>query len=198
MFRSEQQRLVARVFLSLIVVVGLPSASLALNLTSYNGLGSVFVLSDGTLILSYEDPNDSRPDDGLKIDRASEHLLISNGTTYTLLPPWEGLPLDTVSRQVLNGDGGTAVAEFFGTLALVGSGGDDWLIEVSKNGTVLFEYEMSETGIGSSRPSSCSVRCSGDTCSCSGPGICICFCGLFETPTCVNIRLFQITVTTGH
>lgn len=119
----------------------------------------------------------------------SGHYLISNGTKSTLLAPGATTPSGTKTKVKLDGAGCNVVGEFNGTLCVDNQGNDQWSIAVyDSSNTLIFEYLLGQTGTASGS-GGCEVTCPGGGCSCSAPGICWCFCGLFGEPHCIHIRI---------
>jgi len=113
--------------------------AMADGLASYSGTGTVYVLEDGRVAIEYTSP--SQEAHQLEIEDASEHYLISDGTTFTLLPPNTSPPAGTVSMVQLNGTGCEAVGRFAGSLSVTSLGDDVWEIQVQNvTSTVIFDY----------------------------------------------------------
>lgn len=174
-----------------VVVVSLVGAACfaADDLQAYQGEGGVWVLEDGRVVIDYSSP--STDSHGLTIDNASEHALISNGTTWTLLPPGSDPPVDTTIRIDLDGTGCGVVGHFAGELLISAINGvtGGWNISVlNNNETVVFQYAFQQTGTDGNNMG-CQAQCPGGSCSCNGPGICWCFCGLLGEPHCIYIKI---------
>gem|GEM_PF-5505668 len=149
----------------------------------------MWVLKDGRVVIDYVSP--SKDSHGLTIDDASAHALISNGTTWTLLAPGTDPPGDTAIRIDLDGTGCGAVGHFAGELVvspILGVTGG-WSISVLNDAeTVVFHYAFQQTGT-DGNSMGCQAQCPRGNCSCSGPGICWCFCGLLGEPHCIHIKI---------
>ena len=159
------------------------------DLETYSGKGKVYVAEDGRVVFEYSDP--ARDPDGLLIDDATDHFLISDGKASTLLPPGHAVPPGTTSKVSLDGTGSEIIAQFEGTL-IISETSSDWSIEVNDAGSVtIFKYDFDYTG-NSSQGTCCSVSCDDGSCS-SSADLCWCFCGLGGTPHCFGFnKLFLV------
>jgi hypothetical protein len=94
----------------------------------------------------------------------------------------------------LNGTGCEAVGRFAGSLSVTSLGDDVWEIQVQNvTSTVIFDYLYQETGTAGGS-GGCSAHCKNGSCTCNGPGLCLCFC-LFGDPVCFYIGLsFGVSV----
>ncbi|MCC6361306.1 MAG: hypothetical protein IT450_21415 [Phycisphaerales bacterium] len=167
----------------------LAAPAFAAGLEEYSGDGTVFVIEDGRVVLVY-DCTPSKDADLLVIDDVSDSYLISNGTKASILGPNTSPPTGTTMMVQLNKTGCTAIGQFEGTLNVVDQGNGAWSIEVvNSSSTLIFEYGFGQSGTSSSG-GGCSATCTGGSCSCSEPGICMCWCGpITGTPYCLHISV---------
>jgi hypothetical protein len=163
-----------------------PALALGDGLQAFKGCGVVYVIQDGRVAIEYT--SGSVEANGLSIDQVSDHYLISDGTKSSLLAPGQSVPPGTKTRTRLNVTGCETVGQFEGSLSVTGQQDGSWVIEVRNGTTLMFSYHYQENAV-SNATGGCSVQCAHGSCSCSAPGLCWCFCGLFGEPHCIHIGL---------
>ncbi len=176
-----------RVFVAALCFSLVSSAALADGPTPYQGSGTVYVIEDGRVAIEYA--SGERAAEALLIDRASEHFLITNGTTASILAPGVPVPSGTTSKIKLAGTGCNAVGQYAGTLTLRCEASGNWRVQVAAGNVTTFDYLFDYQAEASMPSGGCVVHCPQGSCSASGPGINWCFCGLFGEPHCVHIGL---------
>lgn len=154
------------------------------GLTAYSGLGTVYVIGDGRVVVKYAG-SPARDAHTLHIHNANEHYLVNSSTGSTLLAPERATPPGTKMKLALNNSSCEAVGEYEGTLHVIDVGDGRWSIEVyNASNTLIFEYLFEQMGTSSTSPG-CTVSCDRGHCSCTGQN-CVCFCGLFGEPWCFH------------
>lgn len=167
----------------------LAAPGFAAGLEEYSGDGTVFVIEDGRVVLVY-DCTPAKDADLLVIDDVSDQYLISNGTKGSILDKNTSPPTGTTMMVQLNKTGCNAIGQFEGTLNVVDQGNGAWSIEVeNSSSTLVFEYAFGQSGTSSSG-GGCSATCAHGSCSCTTPGICMCWCGpITGTPYCLHVSV---------
>ncbi len=180
--------------LSVLFSVACTCASYAADPQLYAGDGTVFVLSDGTVIVDYGDS--SRPAEAYEPTGGSSVALISDGATTRLVSAAEPAPLGTKTKVPLDGTQPSAVAQFSGFVSLAPTQtASQWALQVFDNetGVLVFESKFSNPEPTASSRSQRTVVCPLGRCTCVVPagrsGVCWCFCGLLGEPHCILIRI---------